>query len=181
MRLIFLIGFMGSGKSTLGRALAHRVPGCRFIDLDEEIERRAGMSIPEFFSRHGQERFRELEADTLRTLEMPAGTRLCVVATGGGTPCRPGAMEWMNAAGTTVLLRASAPVLHRRLTEAQASRPLLHGMDAEALAAFIGEEQQRREPFYSRAAAEFPSDLLENAREIALSCNRFIIKFQLND
>ena len=121
MRVIFLIGFMGSGKSTLGRALAQRVPGCAFIDLDEEIERRAGMSVREIFDTLGQERFRALEADTLRSLCPPEGTQVCVVATGGGTPCRPGAMEWMNAAGTTVLLRASDAVLLRRLLQAQGS------------------------------------------------------------
>lgn len=77
MRVIFLIGFMGSGKSTLGRALAQRVPGCAFIDLDEEIERRAGMSVREIFDTLGQERFRALEADTLRSL-CPRRARRCV-------------------------------------------------------------------------------------------------------
>ena len=66
---------MGSGKSTLGRALAQRVPGCAFIDLDEEIERRAGMSVREIFDTLGQERFRALEADTLRSLCPPEGTQ----------------------------------------------------------------------------------------------------------
>ncbi|HAP28830.1 MAG TPA: shikimate kinase [Porphyromonadaceae bacterium] len=174
MRVIFLIGFMGSGKSTLGRALAQRVPGCAFIDLDEEIERRAGMSVREIFDTLGQERFRALEADTLRSLCPPEGTQVCVVATGGGTPCRPGAMEWMNAAGTTVLLRASDAVLLRRLLQAQGERPLLRGMDTPRLAAFIREEQLRRAPAYTQALATFPSDLLENEAEIEQSCNNFI-------
>ena len=142
MRVIFLIGFMGSGKSTLGRALAQRVPGCAFIDLDEEIERRAGMSVREIFDTLGQERFR--------------------------------AMEWMNAAGTTVLLRASDAVLLRRLLQAQGERPLLRGMDTPRLAAFIREEQLRRAPAYTQALATFPSDLLENEAEIEQSCNNFI-------
>ena len=165
---------MGSGKSTLGRALAQRVPGCAFIDLDEEIERRAGMSVREIFDTLGQESFRALEADTLRSLRHPEGTQVCVVATGGGTPCRPGAMEWMNAAGTTVLLRASDAVLLRRLLQAQGERPLLRGMDAARLATFIREEQLRRAPAYTQALATFPSDLLENEAEIELSCNNFI-------
>lgn len=168
---------MGSGKSTLGRALAQTVPGCAFIDLDEEIERRAGMTIPQFFALRGEEAFRALEGETLRTLAVPAGADVCVVATGGGTPCRPGAMTWMNSNGTTVLLRASTPVLLRRLLEVQEQRPLLRGMAPEEVERFIGSEQRRREPFYSQARHTFPSDLLENSREIANSCNDFIDRF----
>lgn len=83
-------------------------------------------------------------------------------------------MEWMNAAGTTVLLRASDAVLLRRLLQAQGERPLLRGMDTARLAAFIREEQLRRAPAYTQALATFPSDLLENEAEIEQSCNNFI-------
>ena len=177
MRVIYLIGFMGSGKSTLGRALAQTVPGCGFVDLDEEIERRAGMSVREFFAVRGEEAFRALEGETLRSFGARGGEGTLVVATGGGTPCRPGAMEWMDANGTTVLLRASAPVLLRRLLDAQEQRPLLKGMAPSEVERFIVSEQRRREPFYSLARHTFPSDLLENSREIALSCNDFIDRF----
>lgn len=167
---IYLIGFMGSGKTTLGRALARRFEGLRYADLDEDVERKAGMSVKEIFARYGEARFRQLESETLREY---ASERGLIVGCGGGTPCQPGNMELMNAAGLTVLLRSSDEALLRRLLEAQAQRPLLDGMDADRLLEFIRSEQRRREPFYSRARLEFPSDLLESESEVARSCEAF--------
>ncbi len=167
---VYLMGFMGSGKTTLGRALAARFDGACYVDLDEEVERSAGMSVREIFSSRGESCFRELEREALRRF---AGERGLIVGCGGGTPCQPGNMELMNSTGLTVLLRASDEVLLRRLLEAQAQRPLLNGMDPAALAEFVRTEQLRREPFYGQATLEFPSDLLESEEEVSASCEAF--------
>ena len=175
MRVIFLIGFMGSGKSTLGRALAQRVPGCAFIDLDEEIERRAGMSVREIFDTLGQERFRALEADTLRSLCPPEGTQVCCGGHRRGHPLPPRShgvdecRRYHSADSGPPTLCCCAACSRRR-----GERPLLRGMDTPRLAAFIREEQLRRAPAYTQALATFPSDLLENEAEIEQSCNNFI-------
>lgn len=168
---------MGSGKTTLGRALAEYLPGCGFIDLDAEIERRAVRSISEIFADGGEDVFRRLEAKTLRTLTFPSETKVCVVATGGGTPCRQGAMEWMNSQGTTVLLQPSRGVLLRRLREGAGGRPLIKDLSPRQLEEFVDSELERRAPYYSQASASFSSDLLEDASQIAFSCQNFINQF----
>lgn len=172
---IFLIGFMGSGKTTLGRALERHAAECgagalEYVDLDELIERHEGMSVREIFSARGEAYFRELESRMLRGL---AGRDNVVVGCGGGTPCHRHNMEWMNANGLTVLLEAGHDTLLRRLLEAQEQRPLLAGMDAAQVSAFIEAKQRERAPYYERAAVRFCSDRLENAAEIALSCRLF--------
>lgn len=175
---IFLIGFMGSGKTTLGHALASRMPGWRFIDLDEEIERRESLSIADIFAKYGEATFRDIEADTLRALAThshPDTTLL--IATGGGTPCREGAMEWMNDHGLTVLLEASADRLLHRLVQAQSQRPLLRGKTPRQIGEFIISEQQRRAVYYDKASIRFPSDLLETREEIEDTCLRFIKEY----
>lgn len=176
---------MGSGKTTLGRALAQRVPGWRFIDLDEEIERHTGMSIRKFFTLHGEAAFRTLEAETLRAVAEEAALShikgegsenqpVTVVACGGGTPCRPGAMELMNRYGVTVLLEASPERLLARLTEGALQRPLLRDKTPAEIAQFIRSEQMRRAPWYNQAMLRFPSDRLESEAEIAESCELFL-------
>lgn len=167
---VYLMGFMGSGKTTLGRALAARFDVARYVDLDEEAERVAGMSVREIFSSRGERYFRELEREALRRCAVERGL---IVGCGGGTPCQPGNMELMNSTGLTVLLRASDKALLRRLLEAQAQRPLLNGMDPAALADYIRSEQLRREPFYGLATLEFPSDFLESEEEVSASCEAF--------
>lgn len=166
---------MGSGKTTLGRALHGAIgPGgvrLRFVDLDEAVEQAEDATVAEIFSRKGEAYFRRLESDTLRKLAATSGT---VVACGGGTPCQPGNMEWMNANGLTVLLRASDEALLRRLSEGAARRPLIAGLSHDELRRFIAAKQAERQPFYSQAALTFPSDLLETADEIAASRQRFL-------
>lgn len=169
---------MGSGKTTLGRALSVRLPHYRFIDLDEEIERRAGMTVKEIFSSRGEDEFRRMERETLAEV---CRQHDLIVACGGGTPCRQGNMELMNASGTTVLLEASDSVLVRRLLEAQDQRPLLAGLDEEGLRDFVGRLQAERAEFYSLASARFPSELLESEEEVEHSCRRFIEEFNLGE
>src|ERR1700741_2364881 len=107
---VILVGFMGAGKSSVGRILARRLGRC-FVETDDLITAREGRSIPEIFRDAGEARFRELEAETLEALALKSGE---VIATGGGTPCREGRMEQLRALGTVVWLDADLRELHAR-------------------------------------------------------------------
>ncbi len=166
---------MACGKSTLLQALARRVGGRAFVDLDSEIERRAGMSVADIFRAHGQEHFRSLEG---RVLAEFAGTD-AVVACGGGTPCRPGAMELMKKAGTVVWLRADIDTTLRRLRLVPGQRPLVDDVlaDEAALRERVAAMMSERFPYYGMADAVFDSSRLETEGEIADSAENFINHF----
>lgn len=174
LKPIFLIGFMGAGKSTLGRGLASCYPSLTYIDLDDVIEEREGMPVGEIFACRGEDYFRRRESELLR--EVSSG-RDVIVGCGGGTPCHSGNMEWMNACGVTVLLQASLPVLLRRLLDAQASRPMISGLSEKELERFIVTKQTERAPYYNRAMFRFCSDSLETADEIRDSSLDFYTRF----
>lgn len=171
---LFLIGFMGAGKTTLGRALEARLPGWRYIDLDEEVERHAGMSVAKIFSLNGENAFRRMEHDALIRATSLAST---IIGCGGGTPCFFDNMETMNRCGTTILLQARRSTLLRRLLEAQSRRPKLNGFTPAEVKKFITDTLAERMPYYSQAKYRFPSDRLENIAEIEASCRLFIRKF----
>jgi shikimate kinase len=141
---IFLIGFMGSGKSTIGRKLA-RFLRYSFIDLDMLIENKAGMSIAEYFSENGEDHFRELERDILQKTEFEPNT---VIATGGGAPCYYDNMDWMNRHGKTVYLLMEPKALANRLQNSKTERPLVKGLNGEELVNFIRLKLGSRETFY---------------------------------
>jgi shikimate kinase len=143
---IFLIGFMGCGKSTLGKRLA-RLLSYTFVDLDTVIETRAGETISRYFEHHGEEAFRLLEKECLRE-DLPEDN--VVVATGGGAPCYFDNMQWMNQHGITVYLMLPAKALASRL-KGSADRPLIKGLTSEELLEFIQEKLRVREPFYKQA------------------------------
>ena len=145
--LLFLIGYMGCGKSSIGRPLAKRL-GLKFVDMDTEIERRCGVSVQQFFADRGEEAFRRLERELLRELTSAEDT---VVATGGGVPCFFDNMELMNGAGVTVYFKLAPEKLAARLEHGKAKRPLLRGKSQQELVEYIRENLERREPFYSRA------------------------------
>lgn len=144
---IFLIGFMGSGKTTLAKKLALRM-GYDLIDLDHELEKGLHTSIAEFFKTHGEQAFRELESKTLKEFGYPEN---CVVATGGGAPCYFDNMEWMNSHGTTVYLQLTTPALAQRLFNGRAKRPLLKDLSEEEIEDFIDQKMLERQAFYSQA------------------------------
>lgn len=173
MSPIYLIGFMGSGKTTLGRALA-AATGLRFIDLDEYIEEQSGATVREIFATRGEAAFREIERATL--LEVSRMDDV-IVACGGGTPCFGSNMELMNTTGLTVLLEASFPRLLERLTEGRAKRPLIAAMERDELEAYIRATLVARMPHYSKARGRFGSDELETAEMIAASVARFTDRF----
>jgi shikimate kinase len=142
---IFLIGFMGSGKSRTGQSLAALI-GVPFVDLDEYIEERSGMSVSDIFSHHGEGYFRELERDLLTQLiRLPA----FVLATGGGTACYHDAVSLMCDHGTTVFLDPPVATLYQRLADERDHRPLLR--ECADLKSFIASTLDARRPFYEQA------------------------------
>lgn len=144
---VFLIGFMGSGKTYWGRRLgeAFDVP---FYDLDATIVAHAGKTIPEIFAESGEEGFRRQERTRLLELldQSP-----CIVATGGGTPCFFDNMEQMNLRGRTVFLDLPLAELLSRLERGKHKRPLLAGLSTEELPVFIEKMLEKRLPFYEKA------------------------------
>jgi shikimate kinase len=144
---IFLIGFMGSGKSTLGAQLARRLD-YQFMDMDQLIEDTAEMSIPEIFDEHGEEVFRKWEHDIL--LELCQLEKI-VISTGGGAPCQSGMMDLMNSHGSTIYLKLSPEALHSRLFNSRTERPLIKGKSESELLDFIQSLLRQREEFYMLA------------------------------
>lgn len=146
--LIFLIGFMGCGKSTLGKKLAAKT-GFTFIDLDDVIVQNINMSITEYFETYGEAAFRAIEREELHKL---SGLKNTIIATGGGAPCHLDNMDWMNQHGKTVYLKLSPKALLSRLSQKEIeSRPLLKGKTNEELLEFIQSKLEERSPFYSQA------------------------------
>lgn len=148
-RHLFLIGFMGSGKTHWGKAVAAEL-GCPFVDLDAFIETNEGRTIAEIFAVSGETGFRVLEREYLLRL---AALPPAVVATGGGTPCFFDNMGWMKQHGRTIYLKTPPEVLFERLKGGRQRRPLLKDMDDDALRAFIRERLAVREGFYNLADA----------------------------
>lgn len=153
---IFLLGYMGSGKSTVGKKLASLL-NYTFIDLDTMIEAETDHSITEWFAA-GETRFREIESLVLR---QTAEFKNSVIATGGGTPCFNDNLEWMKAHGLTVYLKMSAGGLFHRLIYSKATRPLLTGKTDVELMEYITESLKEREYFYSKAHYTFKGESLD--------------------
>jgi shikimate kinase len=144
---IFLIGFMGCGKSTMGRALAASL-NLTFIDLDTYLEERYFRTIPQIFAEEGESEFRKKER---KVLEEVATFDQVIVATGGGAPCFFDNMELMNEAGFCVFLDVHTDALVKRLIHAKTERPLIKGKTSEELAIFIESMMAKRRPFYEKA------------------------------
>ncbi len=175
MRPIFLVGYMGCGKSTLGRAVS-RMTGFPFIDLDTYIEGRFHLTVKEIFASKGEAGFRELERKMLREV---ADFEDVIVACGGGTPCFHDNMDYMNSRGVTVFLDAPIPTLFGRLKCGRHKRPLIASKTDDELLAYINEALAARLPYYRKAAVVFSSELLENRDEIAATTKSFIDKFNI--
>ncbi len=155
---IYLTGFMGSGKSALGPRLAERLR-YDFVDLDEHIEREADCTIQTLFANRGEEAFRRLEADALRTV---SDKDRVVVALGGGAATRQENMRFVRARGCLVYLRMTPPRLAERLAQETASRPLLHEQGRPlagiALRKRIAALLAQRESFYAQADIVLDAD-----------------------
>lgn len=149
MKKIFLIGYMGCGKSSLGRKLA-KAGGMEFMDMDSIIEQREGASISDIFHYQGEEYFRDAERALIEELGTAEGDM--VISTGGGAPAWQNNMELMNSLGATIYLRRTAQQIASRLSpHGRQKRPKLRGLNDEELVAFMTTNMAEREPFYSKA------------------------------
>ncbi len=147
MNRIYLIGFMGSGKSRMGRELSKKM-NIQNIDLDKFIESSMFMTIPEIFAKYGEEGFRKIEHEKL--MELSAFENV-IISTGGGAPCFYNNMEVMNQTGITLFLNPTIEMLVYRLLRSKNKRPLIEGMGKEELTPFIQEKLKDRLPFYEQA------------------------------
>lgn len=175
MTRIFLIGYMGAGKTTLGKALAKEL-NLPFIDLDWRIEGRFHKTVGEVFTERGEEGFRELERQMLHEV---AEIEDVIISTGGGTPCFFDNMDFMCSQGETVFLDASHEVLFRRLKAAKQSRPLLRDKSDEELMDFIKEAIGKRMKWYSRAKYVVGADELETREQIQDTIRNFMERIGL--
>ena len=160
-----LIGFMGSGKTTVGQAMATRL-GRPFLDIDAEVERMLGMRIPQVFEELGEPAFREAEQDALSDVLRP--NEPLVLATGGGTPCADGAMDWMRRRSLVVALAPPLEVLLPRLESSLDTRPMLKGKSGQALAQHVQRMMLTRAACYGQAdftwtQGEWTEDVLDDA------------------
>lgn len=148
---IFLIGFMGSGKTTIGKMLAAKLK-FTFVDLDSEIELSQGMEVSNIFSKMGEQPFREMERDKLASFIKNDNH---VLSVGGGFPCFYNNMETMNNTGVTIYLKMSAEAILARLLQLPKtsilSRPLIANKTNDELSDYIKSTLLKREPFYSQA------------------------------
>lgn len=144
---VFLIGYMASGKSTVAKKLAKKL-GLAAVDLDAEIEKAAGMSIPEIFKAEGEKSFRKREQTELRKWLAKDDY---VMATGGGTPCFFESMDEMNAAGVTIYLQMSPKAVVDRVLSSKEERPILKGLPEDKMLKKVEFQISKRDAFYSRA------------------------------
>ncbi len=145
---IFLIGFMGSGKTTLGKRLAKKLEQS-FFDLDKEIENSEDLSVNQIFEQYGEAYFRDLESKTLQ--KIIENNKSFVLSLGGGTPCNQRNMDLINGSGTSIYLKYNTGILASRLSGAKAERPLIKDLDEEQVKNFISDKLVEREPFYNQA------------------------------
>ena len=176
MNPVFLIGYMGCRRTTLGVELARQM-GLRYIDLDDYIEARHGMSITEIFDEMGEGHFRELETDALRNV---AAMTDVIVGCGGGTPCHGDNMELMNQAGMTVWLTTSPECLTARLLlpDEKAKRPKISRLPDDEVLALVVSELQARTPYYAQAQLQFDSTDIETAEATIRTARRLAILLQ---
>lgn len=144
---IYLVGFMGAGKTTVGKQLARQL-NYRFIDMDDFFEMKYKINIHTFFDKYDEELFRSLEHERLiKTFDM----KNVVVATGGGTPCYFNGIEKMNEYGASVYLEMSSAALAKRLMDSKTIRPLVRGKSGDELQSYIDNKLDERLQFYKKA------------------------------
>jgi shikimate kinase len=160
--IVFLIGFMGSGKSFYAKGLSEflHVP---FVDLDQFIEEKQDMPITEIFEKKGESGFRSLESVAIKQVYADLLTKttetqrkndiLGIISCGGGTPCFNENMEWMNQHGLTVWINPTEELILDRLMKEKKTRPLVASLPEDALKGFIHQKLVERKPYYEKAQA----------------------------
>ena len=162
MTRIILIGYMGAGKTTVGKALSQSL-GLPFYDLDWYIEERHRRTIAQIFAEKGEKGFRDIERNILHEV---AEFEDVVISCGGGTPCFFDNMKYMNRQAQTVYLKASPDILFRHLKMGKVERPLLKDKTEDEMKQYIRDSLSTREPFYSQARYTLDVTLLDNYDKI---------------
>ena len=165
MRRIVLVGYMGSGKTTVGKALSKET-GMMFYDLDWYIETRMHKTVSEIFAERGEEGFRKIEYNMLHEV---AEFEDVIISCGGGTPCFFDNMDYLNQQGDVVYLKATPETLYNHLLMAKVERPLLKDKSAEELIAYITEHLKERAPYYEKARHTLDVSVLDNFDKIQVS------------
>jgi shikimate kinase len=165
MKRIILIGYMGAGKTTIGKALSKELD-IPFYDLDWYIENRMRKTIKQIFDERGEEGFRKIEHNMLHEV---AEFEDVIISCGGGTPCSFDNMDYMNLQGDTVYLKASPEVLYGHLKMGKTVRPLLLNKTQEEMKTFIEEQLKQREKYYSKAKYTLNVDLMDTYEKIKIS------------
>ena len=168
MKRIVLIGYMGSGKTTVGKALAKEI-GLPFYDLDWYIETRMRKKVSQIFAERGEEGFRQIERNMLHEV---AEFEDVVISCGGGTPCFFDNMEYLNQQAQVVYLRCEPEVLRMHLLMGKGDRPLLKGKTPEELVGYIREQLEYREQFYTKARFTLDVTLMDNYDKIKITIEK---------
>ena len=168
MKRIILIGYMGSGKTTVGKALSKET-GMMFYDLDWYIESRMRKKVSQIFAERGEEGFRVIERNMLHEV---AEFEDVVISCGGGTPCFFDNMDYLNQQAQVVFLRCEPEVLKEHLLMGKGDRPLLKGKSAEELIGFIRQQLEYREPYYLKAKYTLDVSLMDNYDKIKITIEK---------
>ncbi|GJG36477.1 shikimate kinase [Prevotella lacticifex] len=162
---IILLGYMGAGKTTVGKALAKAL-NLQFYDLDWYIENRMHMTVKQIFDERGEEGFRKIEHNMLHEV---AEFEDVVISCGGGTPCFFDNIDYMNQQGETVYLKATPDVLYGHLKMGRTVRPLLLNKTPDEVKDFVSRQLAEREPFYTKAKHVIDVSLMDNYEKIAIT------------
>ena len=165
MTRIILVGYMGAGKTTIGKALSQEL-GIVFYDLDWYIENRMRKTVAQIFAEKGEEGFRLIEHNMLHEI---AEFENVIISCGGETPCFFDNMDYLNEQGQVIYLKATPEVLYKHLLMSKGERPLLKGKNPEELITFIREQLEKREIFYNKARYTLDVSLMDNYEKIKIS------------
>ena len=162
MKRIIIIGYMGSGKTTVGHALSQEL-GLPFYDLDWYIETRMHRTVKQIFDEKGEEGFRKIEHNLLHEV---AEVEDVIISCGGGTPCFFDNIDYINRQGETVYLKCTTDVLYKHLKMGKTVRPLLLNKTPDEVKTFIEAQLKQREPFYAKAKHIVDVSLMDNKEKI---------------
>lgn len=162
---IILLGYMGAGKTTVGKALSKDL-GMMFYDLDWYIESRMHMTVKEIFDERGEEGFRKIESNMLHEV---AEFEDVIISCGGGTPCFFDNMDYMNRQGETIYLKATPDVLYKHLKMGRTVRPLLLNKTPDEVREFVGKQLAERETYYNKAKHVLDVNLMDNFEKIKIT------------
>jgi len=169
-KTIFLTGYMGCGKTTLGKFIARKT-GLQFIDMDLFIENRYRKTINDIFEERGEDGFRLIERNELENV---AQFENVIVSTGGGLPCFFDNMDVMNNSGITIYLQTSVDLLVERLFKAKEKRPLIKDKNLDELRVFVEENLYKREKFYKKAKIIYDNSYLFRKTDFEKKANELI-------